>query len=443
MSKSFSMSNIARYAGIWLALAIVFGGAYKSPLGNISTAHIIVVWAMLLLVCFLMSPSRQWARLYLLNTKKYRLYYLIMSLMFIVSAFNYLIMNVGDEFFFSMQIKRLLLAFISFFLFPLILNALIYSLTPKQIFFSVLTFMFILAVFSLFQLGNSDFRLWFLDRTAIDGYWLEWAKQSNRAIGLKAMSIWDTSVAYSIFIFICFGIIRSNKDDVSNFPLYIFIATIFVLVALSGRTGLLFLFSFVFLLCVLYEKKKLILFFSVSLVIIILMIITLSQNEVIVRVINFALELFVNALSGNFHTNSTDDLINNHLFIPDIKNIIFGDNTFIGDGEEVQSELSRSSDSSFVINYVAYGVFGVICTMLLMIINTTLFFDFFMLTKKNKFYYIVLLVCFLLCLGLYIKALVYISATLLKAMIFVSVVINRVKSFDDNNNRRLFVDEKY
>jgi len=59
------------------------------------------------------------------------------------------------------------------------------------------------------------------------------------------------------------------------------------------------------------------------------MIITLSENEVIVRVINFALELFVNALSGNFHTNSTDDLINNHLFIPDMKNIVFGDNTFI------------------------------------------------------------------------------------------------------------------
>ncbi|AIX51602.1 hypothetical protein PSNIH1_15910 [Pantoea sp. PSNIH1] len=301
--------------------------------------------------------------------------------------------------------------------------------------------MFILAIFSLFQLGNSEFRLWFLDRTAIDGYWLEWAKQSNRAIGLKAMSIWDTSVAYSIFIFICFGVIRSKKDNVSNFSLYIFIATIFVLVALSGRTGLLFLFSFLFLLCILYEKKKLILFFSSSLVVIILMIITLSENEVIVRVINFALELFVNALSGNFHTNSTDDLINNHLFIPDMKNIVFGDNTFIGDGEEVQSELSRSSDSSFVINYVAYGVFGVICTTLLMLINTTLFFDFFMLTKKNMFYYIVLLFCFLLCFGLYIKALVYISATLLKAMMFVSVVINRVKSFDDDNIR-LFLDEK-
>ncbi|NKG29775.1 hypothetical protein FVB43_06930 [Erwinia rhapontici] len=437
MGRNVSLNNILRYAGIWLALIIVFGGAYKSPLGNISTAHIIVIWAALLLACYLTTPSREWAKLYILNTRKYRLYFYVMFLMFIVSAFNYLIMNVGDEFFFGLQIKRLVLAFISFLLFPIILNALLYRLTPKQIFFSVLTFMLFLVVFSLLQLGSSDFRMWFLERTAIDGYWLEWAKQSNRAIGLKAMSIWDTSVAYSIFIFICFGVVKTNKKNISNLSIYVFIAITFLLVGLSGRTGLLFLCSFVFLLCVLYEKKSLLLFFALTLFLMILMIITLSGSEVIIRVVDFALELFVNVINGNFHTNSTDDLINNHLFIPNINNIAFGENTFIGDGEEVQSEISRSSDSSFVINFVAYGMFGVVCTTLLMLINTRVFFDFFMLTKKNKFYYVTLLVCFLLCFGLYIKALVYISATLLKAMIFVSVVINRFKSFNDSNNNKV------
>lgn len=83
-----------------------------------------------------------------------------------------------------------------------------------------------------------------------------------------------------------------------------------------------------------------------------------SESETVLRVINFAFELIMNIINGKIETNSTDDLINNHLFIPHLDNIFWGDNIYIGDGDEVISKIGRSSDSAFVINYVSNGVIG-------------------------------------------------------------------------------------
>ncbi|MFL4194734.1 hypothetical protein P9419_26810, partial [Escherichia coli] len=56
--------------------------------------------------------------------------------------------------------------------------------------------------------------------------------------------------------------------------------------------------------------------YAITSVICIFFIMLVSESETVLRVINFAFELIMNIINGKIETNSTDDLINNHLFIP-------------------------------------------------------------------------------------------------------------------------------
>ncbi|END3623121.1 hypothetical protein ABL185_005063, partial [Escherichia coli] len=215
------------------------------------------------------------------------------------------------------------------------------------------------------QLSNDSFRIWYLNLTAIDGYWYEWAQKSNRAIGLKAMSIWDTSVSYSFLLFIAFAAYFQLKNK--NILLYLFVALVFLLIVMSGRTGLLFFIVFSCLLSIRYKIYGFMFTYAITSVICIFFIMLVSESETVLRVINFAFELIMNIINGKIETNSTDDLINNHLFIPHLDNIFWGDNIYIGDGDEVISKIGRSSDSAFVINYVSNGVIGFFITSILAI----------------------------------------------------------------------------
>lgn len=142
--------------------------------------------------------------------------------------------------------------------------------------------------------------------------------------------------------------------------------------------------------------------------------------------IDFAFELIINIYHGKLETNSTDDLLNNYLFIPHVNDVISGDNIFIGDGDEIKSRIGRSSDSAFVINYVAYGFVEVFITSILAFLSGEMFFSYFSLKNKNSFYYMVAILCMLLSFGLYLKILVYVSATPLNTMIFVTICLQNV-----------------
>ncbi|WP_265523957.1 hypothetical protein, partial [Providencia heimbachae] len=326
----------------------------------------------------------------------YLIYLALLILLFIISFINYSFFNNGDFSFIEQQIKNIAQIFISFIFLPIVITHIISKLTIKQTFTNILYFFIFLALLSLLQLSNESFRMWYLDITALNGYWYEWAQKSTRAIGLKAMSIWDTSIAYSLFVFVGFSVVYINKvkeNIYSNVKLYMFFTVISLLVIISGRTGLLLLIGFMLLLSIIHKTYKYLFFIVILIFILSLFIILSIDNEVLIRVINFSFELFINLLQGNIETNSTNDLINNHLFFPDINNIYFGDNIFIGDGDQVISKIGKSSDSAFVINYAAYGVTGFFITVFLMFINAYIFLGFFSLQKKNLFYYIVLLIC--------------------------------------------------
>lgn len=421
-----SKNNIFTVLGLWVVLFTVFGGAYKTPFGNLSTSHISLIWGLTLLSVYL-SQNQLWRVEYLLGiTKRYYYYLFIMLLLFIISAIQFVFFDTGEPLFLDLQLKRVMQAAISFFFFAITADYVISRLSPEKIFFGLFLFLIGVLLFSVCQLTNESFRMWFLGLTAIDGYWLEWAQKSNRAIGLKAMSIWDTSVSYALLIFVAFAVFFQGIRRTSILWLYLFVFLIFILVVISGRTGLLFLTAFFCLLAANYKKYSLIITFSILAVFGVCITIALTQSELILRVTSFAFELILNILQGKIETNSTDDLLNNHLFMPHINNFLFGDNFFIGDGDEVESKIGRSSDSAFVINYVAYGLTGVFFTLLLVMINAKIIFGYFNIKAKTCLYYFVFLACLILSLGLYVKILVYVSATLLKAMIFVTICTHHI-----------------
>ncbi|EEY9450163.1 hypothetical protein ABMJ38_004908 [Escherichia coli] len=324
----------------------------------------------------------------------------------------------------DLQLKRVMQAIVSFTFFAITADYIINKLTVRDLFLGIIYFLLFITLLCVIQLSNDSFRIWYLNLTAIDGYWYEWAQKSNRAIGLKAMSIWDTSVSYSFLLFIAFAAYFQLKNK--NILLYLFVALVFLLIVMSGRTGLLFFIVFSCLLSIRYKIYGFMFTYAITSVICIFFIMLVSESETVLRVINFAFELIMNIINGKIETNSTDDLINNHLFIPHLDNIFWGDNIYIGDGDEVISKIGRSSDSAFVINYVSNGVIGFFITSILAIINGKMIFSYFNIHNKSVFYFFVLLVCFFLSFGLYIKVLVYVSATLLKAMIFTTICLNHI-----------------
>ncbi|UCQ53250.1 hypothetical protein DCF75_10860 [Edwardsiella tarda] len=416
--------NILLFFSIWCVLLVILGGAYKTPLGNISTFHIIFIWGVICLF-FLMQRKRIGGGL-LKCCKIYYLYLFFVSSLSFISLVQFSFFNIGDWLFIDIQFKRIIQIFMSCLFLAAIVNYVTLRMTPRRIFFSTLIFLVFLLIFTLIQLVDDSFRLWYLNLTAIDGYWYEWAQKSNRAIGLKAMAIWDTSIAYSILIFIAFSSYHLSYGKISSFWLFIYISILFILIILSGRTGLIFLICFFTLLSIKYKKYSFLVIFSVISIIGIVCIVNLFNSSLVSHVIDFAFELIINIFHGKLETNSTDDLLNNHLFIPHVNDVIFGDNIFIGDGDEIKSRIGRSSDSAFVINYVAYGFVGVFITSILAFLSGKMFFSYFSLKNKNSFYYMVAILCMLLSFGLYLKILVYVSATLLNTMIFVTICLHNM-----------------
>ncbi len=422
-----SRINISSIIGLWLILFTIFGGAYKTPFGTLSTSHISFAWGACLLIIYMSQHQLSRFGHLIQITKKYYIYLSLMIALFFLSLMQYTFANIGDVLFIDLQFKRVIQAAISFIFFAITVDYIANRLSAEKLFFGVMIFLAGVLLLSLFQMMNDSFRMWYLDLTATDGYWYEWAQKSNRAIGLKAMSIWDTSVSYALLIFLVFAVFFQGRTTRSKSWLYLFIGLLFLLVIISGRTGLFFLIAFFILLSIFNRQYGLLVNFAILAITGIIMVLTFTDSELIVRVISFAFELIVNVFQGRVETNSTDDLINNHLFIPHISNILFGDNFFIGDGDEVTSQIGRSSDSAFVINYVAYGLLGVCITSILAVITGRIFFDYFSLDKKNYFYYFVLLICLLLSFGLYLKILIYVSATILKAMIFMTICLKHIE----------------
>ncbi|EPL8096444.1 hypothetical protein PN925_004216, partial [Morganella morganii] len=151
------------------------------------------------------------------------------------------------------------------------------------------------------------------------------------------------------------------------------------------------------------------------------------DSVIVHQILDFSFELFINITQGKLESGSTNDLINNHLFIPHLENKILGDNIYIGDGDIINSKLGRSSDSSFVINYAAYGIFGVLVTLFFIFITSFSIYQYLPYEPKRVPRIILSFIILVITTALYVKVPIYVSATLLKSLVFVSICTYTIK----------------
>lgn len=414
--------NTLNTLNIFFLLLLIFLGAYKTPIGNISITVFILLLASLKFITHIFSQKS----LYFIYPRiiyNYIIFSSLLVLLFLYSIFSYFVLNIGSEFFLLHQLKQFSIAVISILGFYYISQDMIKKSSKYDILIGTLIFLLLNLGFNLIQLTNSDFRIWFINITALDGHWLDFASHSLRGIGLQGLSIWDTSISYALLFFISIFLLKDNK-----IVLFIicFIPTL-LLTILAGRTGLIYLFSFLILSIIVYQKYKLLFCFILFLLTSILAIYFTIDSVIVHQILDFSFELFINITQGKLESGSTNDLINNHLFIPHLENKILGDNIYIGDGDIINSKLGRSSDSSFVINYAAYGIFGVLVTLFFIFITSFSIYQYLPYEPKRVPRIILSFIILVITTALYVKVPIYVSATLLKSLVFVSICTYTIK----------------
>ncbi|HHZ8354276.1 TPA: hypothetical protein ACWMJN_002904 [Morganella morganii] len=415
--------SILNISSILYLLLLIFLGAYKTPIGNISITVIILSIACLKFTINTIL-KRKLSFIYPKIAYNYLIFSGLLISLLLYSIFLYFIFNIGSEFFLSHQLKQFSIATISMLGFYYISQDIIKKSSRYDILIGTFIFLLINLGFNFIQLTNNNFRLWFISITALDGHWLDFASNSLRGIGLQGLSIWDTSISYAILFFI--SIFLLNDKNLTLF--IIFFLPLLLLTILAGRTGLIYLFSFLILSIIVYQKYKLLFFFILFLLASLFIIYFTTDSVIVHQILDFSFELFINITQGKLESGSTNDLINNHLFIPSLENKIFGDNIYIGDGDIITSKIGRSSDSSFVINYTAYGIFGIIVTLFLIFITSLIIYQYLPYKKEKISRLVISLIIIVITSALYVKVPIYVSATLLKSLVFVSICTYTMKN---------------
>lgn len=409
---------------VFFVLFLIFGGAYKTPYGILSVSIVIFILAAAKFL-FSLGDKRTY-NISLFYQERYFMYQcIVLVLLFFYSLTLFVFFDDGDLSFVNMQLKQFSIAIISSLMFYYLIKNKIKEISFPSLLFGVCCFFIFMITLLFVQMTNPSFRIEFIEITALDGHWLEFATNSLRGIGLQGLSIWDTSLAFSFFCFISIAALKNRYYLV----FIIMQPMLLTLTVLSGRAGLIYYFVFLILgLMVIKKIKELMMIMAMSFLIV--FVLYASDNLIVHSVLNFALELFINVSNGDVASGSTNDLINNHLFVPEIENAILGDNIYIGDGDIFTSKINRSSDSAFVINYAAYGVLGVLATIILVCITTRIISDCYTLDCRTNLIIrkSVSFFSFILALGIYIKVPLYVSATLLKSMVFVSIVITSINA---------------
>ncbi|WFQ78872.1 hypothetical protein PXH59_14610 [Xenorhabdus sp. SF857] len=415
---TFPKIKIGKPLIVFFILLLIFCGAYKTPVGIVSVSIVIFLMAVLKIAFYICTYKNNLIFHFQKEINPYFYFCCILIFLFIYSLIRFLYFDIGDQLFIDLQLKQYSIAIISSVVFFFLINSWMINISEKDLYKGVFIFLIFEIIFNAYQSLFPSFKLWFISVTALNGHWLEFAINSLRGIGLQGLSIWDTSISYALLSFVSIIVIKKKK--LIYFSL--FILPIIILTILSGRTGLIYLIIFIFLILFCLRKGHYIFPLS-ALTIALIFYLYYIENSLIVKIIDFSFELFINIINGKMESNSTNDLIQNHLFFPELVHPVLGDNIYIGDGDVIKSSLGRSSDSAFVINYSAYGILGFLSTIAFVFLCTKILYQYFPLVRYRRpiLRYIIYLFSFLMAFGLFIKVPVYVSATLLKTMVFVSI----------------------
>ncbi|MBK5074420.1 hypothetical protein I2492_16450 [Budviciaceae bacterium CWB-B4] len=240
---------------------------------------------------------------------------------------------------------------------------------------------FIDSIFKLIEWKFSYIKVFWLNLINLDSWWNDTLGYRN--LGLSGISIYDYSFAAVVCISIgiySFKIYNANSILMycKNFVLFSIVA---VSAFLSGRTA--FIVMGVFLSIFFFKTSKSILKFIPIFIILPICFLIIFPSFFSSTEFFWIIEPINNALNGNFSTESTNDLIDNHLFIPDN---LFGYGIWAQFGDQINSSV-HGSDSGFILSILFSGWLGFIFLIFSSIIITirVIFSSFMNINDKKIF----------------------------------------------------------
>lgn len=315
-----------------------------------------------------------------------------------------------------------------------------YSIKNEQISLIVFIIIFLQAILAVFQLTNISFREWFFSFLTLAEGWQYFVRIGHfRTIGLAGLSIYDTSIAYSLLFGLTVYLYKLQGYNY-NFQWIVGWSAFFLLIILSGRTGLiLFLLLTIFILINNLKKYSLLNFTIVSFVLFCLLIYFIDY-EYLSIFINFAFELFTND-SGRIESASTNDLLKNHLFLPLNVNPFFGDAIWAQPSLAKELNYIYKTDSGYILSFISMGIFGLLVSFFMTYIifkgYKIAYFGHFKNTHINTIFKIIV---FLFIIGIILKGPIFFSDKFMPVLIFVFMVqhyikgISKIEKININSN---------
>lgn len=204
--------------------------------------------------------------------------------------------------------------------------------------------LFIDGMFRVLELMFPSLKLWWLNIITIDEWWNN--TMGYRNLGFKGVSIYDYAFACMVCVLIDFSF---KIKRISNYIIYPVLISFSLM---SGRTSLIVLL--VFLVVFFNDFKGKISIIGIVFCIFVLCIIIINPPFIYNKELQWVLEPLLNIANGKFETESTDDLLNNHLYFPDN---IWGYGVWAQFGDLINNRF-RGSDSGFILVIVFSGWLG-------------------------------------------------------------------------------------
>lgn len=200
----------------------------------------------------------------------------------------------------------------------------------------------------MLQLTNQEFKSLYLEYVNLSEDWRIMANLGlARFSGIGGISIYDTAISYCILASI--SLIGSMQASTKNWLYAYILFSNVLLCAIHGRTGLIFSILLI-LMVILKENLKSqialrILIIFVCLIVPFSMMITVETRD---DILNSSGEVVINYLSsGSLRSDSSDDFLENHLYLPKLDTIIIGHAYWIQPGIELN--MPHYTDSGVLL----------------------------------------------------------------------------------------------
>jgi hypothetical protein len=307
----------------------------------------------------------------------------------------------------------------------------------SQIVFWIIFFQATLAVL---QLSHSAFREWFFSFLQLAEGWQHFVNIGHfRTIGLAGLSIYDTSLAYSLL----FGLttyLYKKSGYINNIQWVLTFVIFFLLTILSGRTGLILILLLTFY--ILINRSNIITLFNFLILGSIsfgLLTYYINFDELLIF-INFAFEFF-NSDSGKLESASTNDLLENHLFLPFNVNPIFGDAMWAQPSISNTYRYEYSTDSGYILSFISLGITGFLMSLYMTyIVFKGYSYSYFVHFKNSYSSLFFKIIMFFLVIGMILKGPIFFSDKFMPVLIFVFMIhhylkgVPTIEKFNTNSN---------